>query len=356
MKTLYITLITSALLFNSCGSKEAKTQTVTENAIAVTVNKNSMNAPKNQLASSGIIEAIKTATISTRMMGTITKMNVNVGSSVKKGALLLNISNTDLLAKKEQIKSNITAAKAAYASAEKDYLRFQNLYKMNSLSEKEMDDMTLGYQSAKANLNAAEEMQKEIDAQLAYALLKAPFSGKITQKFIEVGNMATPGAPLLTLEDSSSFQVQTTLPESEITAISLTTEVAVLVKSLNKKFTGKILEISNSSKNSGGQYLVKISIPKSPELLSGMYVNVLFETDNAETNKRVFIPKSAIVTQGQLTGVYTVSQSNTALLRWIRLGEINNNTVEVLSGLTQNEKYIIGAEGKLYNGAKITIQ
>ena len=70
----------------------------------------------------------------------------------------------------------------------------------------------------------------------------------------------------------------------------------------------------------------------------------------------VLIPTDAIVTNGQLSGVYTVSQTNTALLRWLRLGRTFGNQVEVLSGLNSNEAYIISADGKLYNGLKISVQ
>ena len=70
----------------------------------------------------------------------------------------------------------------------------------------------------------------------------------------------------------------------------------------------------------------------------------------------VLIPKEAIVKNGQLSGVYTVSESNTALLRWLRLGRTYGNNVEVLSGLNADESYIVSAEGKLFNGVKVSIQ
>ena len=70
----------------------------------------------------------------------------------------------------------------------------------------------------------------------------------------------------------------------------------------------------------------------------------------------VLIPNKALITNGQLSGIYTVSQSNTAILRWLRLGRNYGNQVEVLSGLSTDETYIVSAGGKLYNGAKISIQ
>ena len=70
----------------------------------------------------------------------------------------------------------------------------------------------------------------------------------------------------------------------------------------------------------------------------------------------LLIPETALVKQGQLTGVYTIGTENVAILRWLRIGKTFGNQVEVLSGLSANEKYIVSAEGKLYNGAKVSIQ
>ena len=87
-----------------------------------------------------------------------------------------------------------------------------------------------------------------------------------------------------------------------------------------------------------------------------MFVTVQFPIEKQQKTEIILIPKEALVTKGQLYGVYTVSESNTALLRWLRIGRTYGNQVEVLSGLSSDESYIISADGKLYNGAKVSIQ
>ena len=97
-------------------------------------------------------------------------------------------------------------------------------------------------------------------------------------------------------------------------------------------------------------------------ILSGMFVNVQFpiankpQTATATPSDKVMVPESALVKQGQLTGVYTIANGKTAILRWLRIGKTFGNQVEVLSGLSSEEQYIVSAEGKLYNGAKVSIQ
>ena len=220
-----------------------------------------------------------------------------------------------------------------------------------------MDDMTANYKMAKARLESANQMKNEINAQFAYANITAPFSGIVTSKNVENGNMANPGISLISIEAPDNFEVMTMVPETEISQIKNGTTVAVLVKSINKTINGKVVEVSSSAKNTGGQYLVKINLQKTDaNILSGMFTTVQFPVERKAASKMVLIPTEALVKNGQLSGVYTVSESNKALLRWLRLGRVYGNNVEVLSGLSSKERYIVSAEGKLFNGAKVSIQ
>ncbi|GGF71493.1 RND transporter [Wenyingzhuangia marina] len=346
-----------ALLIASCGHKEKEVVVDNSPVIAVKVNPVNIHGESPFLSVSGKIQATNSADLSTRMMGYVNKVHVNVGDKVSKGQLLVSINNSDLQAKKAQVNAGITEATAAYNNAEKDYQRYQSLFADKSASQKEMDDMTANYKMAKARLEAANQMKNEIEAQFAYSNITAPFSGIVTGKNIENGDMANPGMPLISIEAPNSFEVMAMVPESEISDIKKGIEVTVLVKSINKTLTAKVKEVSISAKNTGGQYLVKIALDKTEaSILSGMFATVQFPVERKENTTLILIPNEAIVTNGQLSGIYTVSQSNKAMLRWLRLGRTYGNETEVLSGLNANESYIVSAEGKLFNGSKVLIK
>ncbi|WP_040252752.1 efflux RND transporter periplasmic adaptor subunit [Psychroserpens mesophilus] len=352
-----ITLITALLFLESCGNKDKKTVVDNSPAIAVTVNQVKANNNSPFLSVSGKIQSTNSADLSTRMMGYVDKVHVNVGDKVKKGQLLVSINNADLQAKRAQVNAAITEATAAFNNAQKDYNRFKNLFADNSASQKELDDITANFEMAKARLEAAKQMKNEVNAQFAYSNITAPFSGVITGKNVEEGNMANPGVPLIYMETPGEFEVMAMVPETEISSIQTGTNVAVLVKSIDQTLKGTVSEVSTSAKQTGGQYLVKINLEETKaNILSGMFTTVQFPIERKAATSLVLIPTDAIVINGQLSGVYTVSQSNTALLRWLRLGRTFGDQVEVLSGLNADEAYIVSAEGKLYNGAKISIQ
>ncbi|WP_288955285.1 efflux RND transporter periplasmic adaptor subunit [uncultured Polaribacter sp.] len=357
-KYIYIiSFIAASLFITSCGSEDKKAEVDNTPAIKVTVSNITENSNNPFLSVSGKIQASNSADLSTRMMGFVTKVHVNVGDKVNKGQLLVSINNSDLEAKKAQVNAGIAQAQTAFNNAEKNYKRYKNLFASSSISKKEMEDMTVNFEMAKAGLETAKQMKNEINAQFTYSNITAPFSGVITSKNIDNGDMANPGMPLISIETPEDFEVIAMVPESEISKIKNGTEVNVLVKSINKTIKGKVSEVSSSAKNTGGQFLVKIDLAKTnASILSGMFSTVQFPVEKSASSSMVLIPTEALVKNGQLSGVYTVSQSNTALLRWLRLGRTYGNQVEILSGLSTSESFILSAEGKLYNGAKITIQ
>ncbi|PJE41674.1 MAG: efflux RND transporter periplasmic adaptor subunit [Flavobacterium sp.] len=354
------TLLLSAFLFLSCG-KDRKEITENTPAIPVKVSGNTISTNPSFVTASGKIEAENSANVSTRMMGYVTKVHVKVGQKVKAGQLLVSINNTDLQAKKAQVDASILQATAAFNNAKKDFERFTVLFNQQSASQKELDDMTSRYEMAKAGLEAAKQMRNEVVAQFGYSNITAPFSGEVTNTFVKEGDMANPGMPLVSIEGASHLQVTAMVSESDIANIQNGMTVKILVKSINKTVTGKVTELSSSAKNTGGQYLVKINLTQTDKaILSGMFVNVQFPLANKTlttiTTDKVLVPESALVKQGQLTGIYTVGNGNTVILRWLRIGKTFDNQVEVLSGLSAEEPYIVSAEGKLFNGAKVSIQ
>ena len=341
----------------ACGDNDKKA-IVQKDPIPVKVAKVNSSAEGFFNAGSGQITATNSATLSTRMMGFVDRIPVKVGQKVAKGQLLVAIKNADLHAKKAQVEASILEAKAGFQNAEKDYQRFVNLFSQNSASQKELDDMTSRFEMAKARYEAARQMMNEVDAQFAYANISAPFSGVVTNTHVDEGAMANPGMPLVSVEAPGAFEIEAKVAENYINQLKVGADADVFVKALNTSVKGKLTELSSSAQFSGGQYIAKVLLENPPkELLSGMFASVSFPMENQQkTSSKVSVPKSALVERGQLVGIYTVGPEDTAILRWVRLGKSFGDEVEVLSGLSADETYIASTEGKLFNGAKLTIQ
>lgn len=306
---------------------------------------------------SGRIQAAESANVSTRMMGNITTLKVQVGDQVAKGELLLTLSNADLVAKRAQVEASIAQAQSGFENASKDLKRFQTLFEKGSASEKELENMTTRYEMAKAGLEGANQMKNEVNAQFVFTNIRAPFDGVVGNTFVKEGDLASPGMPLISIEGRGAYQAMVMVPESTISGIALGAKAEVLIKSVNQKMEGIVSEVSPSSKNTGGQYLVKIDLPSAQNILPGRFVNAEIELSGSKQKMTSpLVDESALVHKGQLVGLYSVSANNTAILRWIRTGTIQNGKVEVLSGISDGEQYVSKVSGKLYNGASLAVR
>ena len=361
MKLYTIGLSALLVTFYSCSSP-GKKLLEGDKAVIVTINRSGISDTGAYANASGKLVAKNTASVSTRMMGYVTGIHVQTGQVVQAGQLLVNVNSTDVSAKSGQVAAQIAQAQASVTSAQKDYERFQNLYNVQSATAKELDDMRTRYEVARAGLSAAQQMKKEVNAQFSYANITAPIAGVVTQTFVKLGDMASPGMPLLTIEAPSQLQAEVLVSENDITNIKKGMTVQVNLKSSGEITRGTVAEVSLSAANSGGQFLVKADlIQPSENLLPGMFVQVQFPVAKIRQNEQqrknaVMVPETALVHNGQLTGLYTVSNGGTALLRWVRTGNSIGNDVEILSGLDAEEAYIVSAEGKLYNGVKVQVK
>jgi len=346
-------------VLNACSGGHATKNETNQKRVAVTLSTVS-EVTQPAILASGEIESIQTANISTRVMGRITNIFVKTGDRVSKGQILATVWDEDIRAKRSQVDAMIAEAEGVYANAQRDFDRFNNLYKQQSASAKELDNVTLQYNSAQARLAAARQMRSEVNANLSYSSLTAPFDGVVSQKLAEVGSIANPGIPVLTIEQDGILQVSASIAESDISKIHLEDTATIQIKSSGKFFDGKITQVNTSSQFTGGQYLVKISIPEpaQKDIYPGMYAGVRIPVKDTLLAKgeEVLVPLSAIINHDELTGIYTVSATNTALLRWVRLGKTDGDKVEVISGLSANEKFISSSESKLYNGAALVVK
>jgi len=356
-RSVGLLLLTAAVTLASCSGNKKESEAKMENPILVQVATPTQQSGERIIVS-GQIESKETAAISTRIMGFVSSVKVKPGDKVQKGQLLVTISNGDILAKRAQAQAMVSESEAALKDAKKDYERYEELYKKQSASTKEFENATLHYNSVKAKTEAAYQMKNEADAMLTYTNLVSPFSGVVTQKNIDEGSMANPGVPLLLIEQSGDYHVKASVSENEVGQLKTGMDAEVTIKSTGKTFTGKISEISPSSQFSGGQFQIKVTIPaiEKSGLFSGMFVNVSISSKNSSADQSPLVPASAIIHKDQLAGLYTVSETQTAQLRWVKTGKTYGDDVEILSGLNPGEKFIIQSEGKLFSGVPVLVK
>ncbi len=342
--------------FYACGNQDKDSNTSETETIQVQTMQVTSSSDLG-LSFSGMVSAGQMSTLKTRHAGYVKNIYVNVGDEVQKNQKLIQIDSEEINAQKKQAQAALKQAQKQFDIAQKNLKRFERLRQSNSVSENELEQVQLKFQATKSGLESAKQQLNQVQSMMSYTSIKAPFSGKISQKQIQVGDMAMPGMPLLTLTSSDQLDVKSTVSEIQINSIKKGQDIQIEIPSIGKTYSGKITEVSSSSESSNSQYFVKSIFTQTPEkALAGMYANVSIkapENNSTSENKSIRIPQSAVIHKNGLQGVYVVGKSQTALLRWLKTGNTNGENIEVLSGLSANDKIIIEAGGRLYNGVKI---
>ncbi|MEE9496007.1 MAG: efflux RND transporter periplasmic adaptor subunit, partial [Desulfobacterales bacterium] len=185
------------------------------------------------------------------------------------------------------------------------------------------------------------------------ATVRAPYNGKVTKKMVDVGDLAAPGTPFLTLEKEGVYGVVLVLPEKHIRSVRLKQKVMVKIPSLqDRSLEGFIGRIDPSVDQKSRSFRVRVALPEDKDVLSGMFARVEIPVGEAGM---LMIPSTAVVHEGQLTGIYLVDAHQIARFRLIRIGRTFGDSVEVVSGLKDGDHYVVVPPLDLVDGAKVEV-
>jgi RND family efflux transporter MFP subunit len=255
------------------------------------------------------------------------------------------------------------AAQTNAALAASTLNRYKQLESEKSVSPQEMDEMSRRAEGAAASLeamcaqtDAARAQEGGARTMLGYTHLVAPFAGVVTKRMADPGTMASPGVPLLQVDQAGALQLDATVDESAIGAIHKGMKVQVAVdgeastSGTGTNLAGTVAEIVPAADPSSHSFLVKIDLSSSSHMRAGMYGTAEFANG---ARQAILIPRSAVVVRGSLSSVYVLDSLGIAQLRYITLGAALGNLVEVLSGVSAGEKLVDAPSDRDLAGKRI---
>lgn len=345
----------------------------------------------------GTVRAKNSSIVSSKVMGSIVAMKVREGDTVHAGQILVEIDSREarIQAQKagaglvemngalDEVGRSIKAAESAQTAAEANrrlaastLRRYQQLLDRQSVSPQEFDEVRARHEVADAEAERAGRLLQSLEAKRRQALARidqakadvagsqvyssftriaASINGVVVSRQADVGYMAAPGAPLLTIESGSDYRLEAAVQESQINKIHLRDQVRVQIDALGQQeLAGIVVEIVPASDPASRTYLVKISItePSGNQQIirSGLYGKARFITGQMQA---ITIPRKAVVERGQLTSVYVVDQSGIARMRLVKTGKTYSDRVEVLSGLKEGEQIVVDGVAAVNDGSRV---
>lgn len=325
----------------------------------------------------GSVKARLSATVSSKLMGTIQDFEVKEGDLVKTGDTLVVLDNRQVAAQLSQAQAALSEAKRAEAgaisaktSAEAGAKRARLSYERNltmlegkAITQETFETVDAQHKQAEAALAQAQAMveaarfrvrqaRAAVDAAMVArkdARVLAPFDGKVTAKLADTGGLAAPGTPLLTLERKGGYRVDLVVPETYIQSVQTGQKVAVGIPAIGDPPVAGTVDVIVPSADRGSRtFVVQVGIADADSLRSGMFARVPLTVGK---KRSIRIPESAVIRRGQLTGVFIVDKENTARFRLIRIGRTYDDQVEVISGLKDGIRLVTQVSPKLTNGS-----
>ncbi|HSR14955.1 MAG TPA: efflux RND transporter periplasmic adaptor subunit [Gemmatimonadales bacterium] len=290
----------------------------------------------------GLAEPVQRAMMSTKLMARVLEVTVREGDRVARGQVLVRLDAADLQARRGQAEAGLAAAEAARQDAMAQARRIRALYADSAAPKATLDAVEAGLARAEAAVRQAEAARSEVDAVDAYATLRAPFAGVVTQRLADPGAFAAPGMPLVVVEDQSSLRLSVTAAPDAVRGIRRGDR-------LDGTVAGQPVEavVEGVVPAPGGHVMtVNAMVPnRGDAVFAGSAASLALPLG---TRPAILVPGAAIVREGDLTGV-RVRVAEGSDLRWIRTGRPRDGQVEVLSGLAAGDQVIVppaAAEGR----------
>jgi RND family efflux transporter MFP subunit len=282
----------------------------------------------------GVAGPIQQATLSTKLMGTVTEVLVKEGDRVAAGAPLLRIDARDLSAKSAQAAASVTEAEAMQRDALTQANRIRALYADSVATRAQLDAAETGLARTQAGLEAARAVASELSAVGSYSVVRAPFPGVVTKRFVDAGAFATPGAPLVAIQDASTLRITVNATPEVARRVRRGQKVAATIESATTSATVEGVVPSLA----GNMYTINALVPNgNGALLAGSTATLALPSGSRVA---LVVPVAAITREGDLTGV-TLRTAGGDERRWVRLGWSNGDVAEVTAGLHAGDRVVL---------------
>jgi RND family efflux transporter MFP subunit len=312
----------------------------------------------------GTVRAATRSLVSARIPGTISLLKVREGDHVSKGQLLAVLDAQENQANAVSAASGVDEAQQALEEArsrkkmaDTTFERYQKLLQEQAISRQEFDVKqtekelaTQGMARAEARLKQAQGSSSAASTVSGYTRILAPVSGIVTSRQADLGATVFPAQPLMTIEDTGSYQLELSVPESAAPAVKPGMPVQITIDALKSTFNSRIAEIVPSADPASRTFIAKIPLTRKG-LSSGMFGRGALTLGSG--TRGLLIARKALVERGAMTSVWVVDKDNIARLRIVKAGRTIGEKVEILSGLSDGERLAVSEVGRIVEGSKV---
>ena len=328
-------LLPLALALAACGSSEPTPAPKAAAALAT----GSVEVREVELTTSAeaVVEAVRQSTVSAQVSGRIVDIRFDVGDRVEKGAVILRIDERAASQAVAASEAQVREAEATLTNARANYERTRQLLAQKFVSQAAVDKAEAEFRAAESRMKGTLAGAGAAATERSFTTIVAPYSGVVSARHVQLGEMASPGKPLLTGFDPGGLRVVATVPSAQVPAIQAGARARIEVPSLGRWVDVKSVTVVPSADPRTHTTQVRLDLPADAKgLLPGVFARAHFVTGRAP---RLMVPREAVLRRSEVTAVYVVDAKGEPRLRQVRVGTASDEkSVEVLAGLRAGEK------------------
>ncbi|HKY18757.1 MAG TPA: efflux RND transporter periplasmic adaptor subunit [Rhizomicrobium sp.] len=333
----------------------------------VTATAQGSGASGASLDASGYVVARRKATLSAKIMGKVSEVNFEEGQKVKEGDIVARLDDSNYQAVLRQAQAQARIAKATMDNTAPIYARYQTLKTQGAISTDDVENKRLAYDNARTAYDAALASVALAQSNLRDTLIRAPFSGVVTVKVAQLGEVVTPNASgggdtrtgILTIVDMDSLEVQVDVSENYIERVQVGGEAVIHLDAFpDWDIPGSVFAVIPTADQSKGTVAVRVQIKtKDPRILPNMAARVAFmtapEKGAGPVVSRVSVPPNAVLGSGRTGSVFVIAADDRIERREVALGPASQQSVTILSGISAGERLAGDNLDKLHDGDRI---
>ncbi len=271
----------------------------------------------------GTVEAVNKATMKAQTSGRLAEIYVDVDDIVKPDDILARFRNERQKAEMDLAQAGLEEARAEYDRNQADYERYQNLYQQQLIAVTTLDQSRAALKASKARLDAARARIKQAREEYEYTIIRAPYSGIVTQRHVEVGESVNPGSPLVSGISLDKLRVTVQVPQTIVETIR-TRQQGLLYLADGRVISSNEITVFPFADETSHSFTVRLELPSSDKLLNGasLYPGMLVKTGFiAGEQQLLVIPASALVQRGEINAVYVKTSDGRIVMRQVRPGQ-----------------------------------
>lgn len=299
----------------------------------------SANGAANEYLADGVVEAVRTSSIGADISGRVTALLVHAGDKVKAGQVLLRIDERVANQQALATQSQVAAAQAQLDAAKADFERRQSLYQQKFLSKAALDRAEAEYKSAAAQAKAQIAQATAAGVQTGLHTIAAPYDGIVAETLVELGDMVTPGRPLINFYDPAALRATVNVPQSQVAALrheDARVEIAGVAAPV--RVQADAVTVLPTADPMSHMVQARLALPAQTVAAPGAFARAWLPTAANESKGRLTIAQRAVIRRSELTAVYVIDKEGKPQLRQVRLGRSLGDRIEVLAGLTAGER------------------